>query len=294
MLDTQPQHSQCQPGPLAPTRFAQPPGLTDCHFHIFGTGNPYPFTPERRFTPNEAPPSQYAAVCEALGIQRGVLVQPSVYGVDNRRLIAARSELGIPTRLVVMVPADVKHAELERLSRDGAVGVRLIGTVPGGAPLSSFDALSDKLHEHGWHIQVLLNPQLTLDYEDRLAKSRCRLVIDHMAQVPAHQGVDQEAFQALLRLVDTGRVWVKCSAPFHLSTQPAPYADLAPLVRELARTRPDRLLWGSDWPCVNFHGDCHEPANFLDAVHHWLPNEEDRLRMFVDNPAELYGFGKTP
>jgi predicted TIM-barrel fold metal-dependent hydrolase len=75
-----------------------------------------------------------------------------------------------------------------------------------------------------------------------------------------------------------------------VSSEPAPFAGVAPLVRELARKYGDRLLWGTDWPCVNFEGVCHEPADLLDAVHRWLPEDGDRRRVLVDNPAALYGF----
>jgi predicted TIM-barrel fold metal-dependent hydrolase len=225
-----------------------------------------------------------------LGIERAVLVQPSVYGFDNRRLAAARSELRIDTRLVVMVPPDVTETELDALSGQGAVGVRVIGTLPGGTPLSCLEELGARLHERGWHIQLLINAQLLLELEHRLARIRCDFVIDHVAHIPADQGVAQKPFQALLRLLDAGRASVKISAPYHVSSGSAPYSDAGVLVRELVRRHPEKVLWGTDWPCVNFGGASHEPADLLDAVHHWLPEETDRRRVLVDNPASFYGF----
>ena len=40
--------------------------------------------PDRLYTPPEASLSDYTHLLNTLGFQRGVIVQPSVYGTDNR------------------------------------------------------------------------------------------------------------------------------------------------------------------------------------------------------------------
>src|ERR687892_137208 len=59
-------------------------GATDCHLHIFGSPERYPFTPSRSYTPPEAPLAAYDKLATDLGLDRMVIVQPSVYGTDNR------------------------------------------------------------------------------------------------------------------------------------------------------------------------------------------------------------------
>jgi predicted TIM-barrel fold metal-dependent hydrolase len=59
------------------------PGATDCHLHIFGPNARYPYTPNRAYTPPEASLASYDALAASLGLERMVIVQPSVYGKDN-------------------------------------------------------------------------------------------------------------------------------------------------------------------------------------------------------------------
>jgi predicted TIM-barrel fold metal-dependent hydrolase len=58
-------------------------GMTDCHLHIFGPTTRYPYTANRAYTPSEASLASYNALAASLGLERMVIVQPSVYGKDN-------------------------------------------------------------------------------------------------------------------------------------------------------------------------------------------------------------------
>ncbi|MGF6873545.1 amidohydrolase family protein [Paraburkholderia sp. MM5477-R1] len=282
--------AQWRPGPIDRPQATPPSGTTDCHAHIFGPAIEYPYALERRFTPHDASCDDYRSVCNTLGIGRAVLVQPSVYGFDNRRLIDASVKLQMPTRLVVMVPPDVSETELDELDGKGARGVRVIGTLPIGAPLSSLAQLAEKLHDRNWHIQLLLNPELLVGMEQILREIPCRFVIDHMAHISADLGVDQPAFQALLRLLETGRFWVKLSAPYHLSNLGPVYPDVIPFAHLLVHSHIERLVWGSDWPCVNHKNAFPEPADLIDSALSWLPDDNLRQRVLVQNPEVLYGF----
>jgi predicted TIM-barrel fold metal-dependent hydrolase len=55
-------------------------GMTDCHLHIFGPTARYPYTANRAYTPPEASLTSYDALAASLGLERMVIVQPSVYG----------------------------------------------------------------------------------------------------------------------------------------------------------------------------------------------------------------------
>lgn len=273
-----------------PPKFRAPPGATDCHFHIFGPQETFPYVPERMYTPPDASPAAFRHLADTLGIARAVLVQASVYGLDNSRVLAALPELGRPARAVVVVPPDVAEAELDRLHAAGARGARMIATHPGGPGLDGLETLAGRLAERGWHIQFMLSPAQLLALENRLAALACPVVIDHFAGIPAAGGTAQPAFQALLRLMDSGRSWAKLSAAYHCSAAPPPYADLAPFAAELVARAPDRLVWGTDWPHVHFEGEMPNTTVLFDRLADWLPGEELRRRVLVDNPTRLYGF----
>jgi predicted TIM-barrel fold metal-dependent hydrolase len=271
-------------------RFTPPPGATDTHFHIFGPEERYPMAKERRFTPPDVSAEEYTHMLRTLGLSRAVLVQPSTYGTDNRRQLDAARAMDFPTRTIVVVAADVTDRELDELYSAGARGVRFNPSQPGSLPLSEIERYAERLDTLGWHIQLMFSPAHIIEMAPRLTKLRCDFVIDHIGDIQAADGVAQPAFQALLQLLEGGRCWVKLSAGYHGSQELPPYRDMFPLVHALVKARPDRLLWGSDWPHVNIPEPMPNSTEFLDLMLDWVPDEATRNRILVDNPARLYGF----
>src|SRR3989454_7754706 len=100
------------------------------------------------------------------------------------------------------------------------------------------------------------------------------------------------SFKSLLRLVDTGRCWVKLSAPYETSKTGGPkYEDVGRLAQALVKHAPERMLWASNWP----HPSARKPkppedADLLDLLLDWAPQEATQRRILADNPAEFYGF----
>jgi predicted TIM-barrel fold metal-dependent hydrolase len=273
-----------------PPRFKAPAGATDTHLHIFGPDERYPLVTNRRFTPPAASVAEYLHLQRTLGLSRAVLVQPSSYGTDNRRQLDAAREMDIPARVIVVVPPSIGDREIDELYRAGARGVRFIPTQPGSTPLTELEHYADRFGALGWHLQLMLAPTHLIDLAPRLHKLNCDFVIDHMGDIQAAQGIEQPAFQTLLRLLDTARCWTKLSAPYHASRQPPPYPEIIPLTQALLKARPDRLLWGSDWPHVNPDGPMRNTTEYFDLLLDWVPDEDVRQRILVDNPARLYGF----
>ena len=66
-----------------------PSGAVDCHAHVCGPANVFPYADERIYTPPDATLESYNSLLHMLGLDRAVLVQPSVYGTDNRAMLAA-------------------------------------------------------------------------------------------------------------------------------------------------------------------------------------------------------------
>jgi predicted TIM-barrel fold metal-dependent hydrolase len=270
--------------------WAPPAGMVDSHFHIFGPEYRYPYLADRTFTPADASSDDYMRVCNTLGIDRAVLVQPSVYGTDNRRLIDAVNELAMPTRAVVVASPDVSDSELDALHVAGARGLRIIQYNKAELIGVDLEYLAGRLVERGWHLQMLINAEQLIYLGPRLEKLRCPVVIDHFAHISAAKGMDDLGFNSLKSLVDSGNCWLKLTGGYRISTTPAPHADAIPLVRELVSRRPDRFVWGTDWPHVVLDGDAPDTTDIVDLLVDWVPDEEQRRQILVRNPEILYGF----
>ena len=264
------------------------PAACDCHIHVFE--DHWPLAATATFKPPQAPAAAYQLVQRALGLERVIVVQPTGYGFDNRCTLDALLQLGAGARGIAVVPADVAGAELERLHAAGMRGVRYMMLAGGVLPWGTLEALAARVAPLGWNINLQLDGRDLPLHEKLLGRLPCRLVIDHIAKFLGPVQVGDDAFGALCRLLDAGRCWVKLSAPYESSRSGPPgYDDVVPLVRTLAERYPDRCLWASNWPHPNVKP---EPSN--GALLGWalgcIESEATRRKIFVDNPAALYGY----
>src|SRR5688500_20355382 len=104
-------------------RLKMPPGSCDCHAHVFGPQNRFPYLPNAAYIPEDATPEDYARMLRAIGCERAVLVQPSVYGTDNRAMLDAMRSGVFAFRGVAVVDASIGDHELEDMHADGVRGV---------------------------------------------------------------------------------------------------------------------------------------------------------------------------
>ena len=104
------------------------------------------------------------------------------------------------------------------------------------------------------------------------------------------KGVDAPGFQALIRLLKSGRGWTKLSAPYRTSREAPPYHDMTQFAQALVAAAPDRLVWGSDWPHVLLETMMPNDGDLVDQIAVWVPDEAVRRCILVDNPERLYGF----
>jgi predicted TIM-barrel fold metal-dependent hydrolase len=268
-----------------------PDGATDCHFHIYDAR--HPVAAEAVLRHGDASVEDYRALQRRLGTARGVLVQPSAYGTDNRLHLAALQDLGIERfRMVAVVEPGVADAELRRLHAAGVRGVRFNLTQPGPLALGDLEPMARRLAELGWHCQLNMRPDQVVAAERVLLRLPCRIVFDHLGRIRDPGGPDAEAFAAIRRLLDHGRAWVKLSGIYITSREGPPgYADAGAVAAAFATAAPERMLWGSDWPHpTKPAGRKPDDARLLDLLAEWVPNEDARRRVLVDNPAEVYGF----
>jgi len=269
-------------------RLRLPAGACDCHVHILGPESRYPYKAERRYTPPDATVDDYVALARRLGISRAVLVQPSVYGSDNRAILDALREQPMPLRGIAVVDAGVEDRALEEMA---AVGVRGLRLRPGkGSIAEEITRAAQRIAPLGWHAQLRIGAKDYVALETTLERFPVDFVIDHIGQVPVGEGVDGQAFAAIRRIAANPRCWVKLSAPMRMSAQAFPYADVDRFVHALLDAGGERLLWATDWPHTNLKQAAADDADLVDLVARWIPDAKLRDKILVDNPARLYGF----
>jgi D-galactarolactone isomerase len=272
----------------AKPRLAVPPGACDTHIHFYDAAVPAaPNTP----MPGSRTVAEYRAVQQRLGFERVIVVQPNAYAADNTVTLKGIAEMGPGARGVAVVKASVSEAELDRLTKGGMRGVRFMTLNGGTLGFDVMDRIMARVRPFGWHANIQLDGRELPERAEAIAKLPGRFVIDHTGKFLEPVPPDHVAFQTLLKLVDTGRCWVKLSGPYETSKTGAPrYEDVGRLARALIAHAPERLLWASNWPHPTAPGGPPDEAALLDLLLDWAPDQATRRRILVDNPAELYGF----
>jgi D-galactarolactone isomerase len=258
--------------------------------HIFDTR--FPLAEKARRKEEDAPASEYRKVQQRLGLERVVVVQPTAYGKDNRCTLEAIAAIGPGARGIAVVDTSVTDAELERLTRGGMRGVRFRMLDTPELPWEMLGEMAARVAAFGWHIQFQMDGRYFEEREALLKGLPGTVVIEHIGKFLEPVPVDHAGFQSLLRLVESGRCWVKLSGANMLSKSGPPlYADIGVLAKELVKRAPERLVWASNWPHpMSRGGALPDDAILLDLMLDWAPEEKTRNRILAANPAELYGF----
>jgi D-galactarolactone isomerase len=269
------------------------PLACDCHFHIYNQR--FATDPKANITPPDALVADYTRLRDQLGLTRGVVVNPSTYGVDNSCTLDALAQLGPSYRGVGVVDASVTDAELARLHAGGICGIRFNLLRPGATTVEMIAPLAERVAHLGWHIQVHMAADEIYCHADLLANLPVPVVFDHLGRIPYPTGPMHPAHRFLLKQLDTGRTWVKLSGPYHESRiGPPSYSDAAYVARAYIAAAPDRVIWGSDWPHPT-PGAFGPPDDQLlfDLAAEWASDTATWRRILVDNPSALYGFGAS-
>jgi 2-pyrone-4,6-dicarboxylate lactonase len=269
-------------------RFALPAGSCDTHFHVFEPG--YPHVPNPLYTFPDANVDQYLRLTEVLGLDRMVLVQPTYYATDNRLLLDSLKRIG-PARCrgVAQVDEDTTDAELDRLHEGGVRAVRLDlfvrGTWPTADIIGYIRRMAARVRPRGWHLQFYAPGLIVRDLLPFLGDLGDRFVIDHMGYMRTADGLTGADFDRLVGLLAGGNCWIKLSGPYRIA-KGRPLASVEPIGRALVTARPDRLIWGSDWP--HLPDGRRDTGEILNLLADWAPDEADRHRILVESPDALF------
>ena len=280
--------------------FTPPPGSCDTHFHIFGPPEQFPFAATRQYTPPAAPLEHYLKMAEVIGLSRGVVVQPSVHGLDNTVTLDAIANSGGRFLGVGRIDDKTDTSELQRLSDGGIRGVRfnLLDRPQGNVNLAVFDRAVERAAQFGWSVDLHIDPKNLLEQEKRLRALPCAVVIDHLARINPSAGLGQPAFQLLLDLLKKQNFWVKITGADKLCKTGVgayfglPFVDVVPFARAVIAAAPERVIWGTDWPHSNNFAPGKTPndGDLMDLLALFAPDGSIRRKILVDNPAALYGF----
>ncbi len=267
----------------------------DTHAHIMGPQARYDYSPARIYTPPDCLLTDYLHMLDTLGVERAVLVQPSVYGTDNTVMLEAMKSAGGRLRGVAVVADDISEEELKQLDAAGVRGVRVnIVDVkdrkPGTLPMKSLSQLAQRIASLGWHMELLMHADEFSDLDSTFADFPVEIVLGHLGYLTLGKAPDDPGFQALLRLTKTGRAWVKLTGPYRISGQPLPYGDTVPFAQALLEANRERVIWGTDWPHVMLKGAMPNDGSLADVLFDWIPDPRLREQVLVRNPAKLYGF----
>jgi 2-pyrone-4,6-dicarboxylate lactonase len=268
-------------------RFVLPAGSCDAHFHVFEPGFPAVAAPLYTFP--DATLDQYLQLAGVLGIERMVLVQPTYYGTDNSLTLDVLRRTGARCRAVVRIDEDTSDETLDSYHALGVRAIRLDlfarATLPTAEIIAYIRRMAARTRQRGWHLQFYTPGTVVRDLLPFLADFDDTFVIDHMGYMLEADGLTAADFDRLLRVLEQGRCWIKLSGPYRIAKH-KPLSSLQSLGRSLVATRPDRLLWGSDWPHLpNGQRDTGELINLLAD---WAPDQADRHQILVASPDHLF------
>ncbi|QCO57677.1 amidohydrolase (plasmid) [Pseudorhodobacter turbinis] len=288
--------SKASPTITAPptTAFTDVTNGCDCHAHIIGDDSEFPMDPNRSETPATGSLDhwldKYRTHLAQLGLTRGVIVHSMIYGLDNSITAEAIARLGRDNfRGVALLTSDVSDEVLDYMAEQGFKGARLNYIHGGVLDWEGAKSLAPRLKSRGMHLQILLHTHMHMvEIAPELMRLPCDVVIDHMGWPDTSAGPDEPGFNTFLRSLETGKMWLKLSAPYRLCN--SPYREVDSFVTRTLEVNPERCLWGSDWPYL-MRGAAKRPEieDLTEAFLRVVPVSQ-RQTVLASNPATLFGF----
>jgi predicted TIM-barrel fold metal-dependent hydrolase len=286
--------------PATQVNFAVPAGACDCHTHIHGDPEKFPWFAGRIYTPEMALPGEMAALHKALRIQRVVIVTPSVYGTDNAATLYGMKARGANARGVAVIDNRTTESELDTLGVLGMCGIRLNlatgGTSDPAVGRQRLQTALERMKRRNWHVQLNTSLAMITAMKDLIAASPVPVVFDHYGGARPELGVQQPGFADMVELVRSGKAYVKISVTAGPRTD---YSGFVPLAKALIAANVDRIVWGTNWPHPNSAGGSTTRVSplwqvddglVLNQLPLWAPDAATRKKILVDNPAKLYAF----
>ena len=279
------------PAPSKP-EFCVPEGAVDAHCHVFGPGNVFPYSPERKYTPCDAPKEQLWALRDHLGFKRNVIVQATCHGSDNSALVdALRTSSGL-ARGVASVKRGVTDTELQELKSFGVRGIRFgfVKRLVDELPFDAVQEIGERIQAFGMHLVIYFDSRDLGELADLFASLPGTIVFDHMGRPDVSQPLNSPAFKRFIGLLaENENMWTKVSCPERLTKcGPPDYRDVIPFAKKIVEKFPDRVLWGTDWPHPNMRSHMPDDGKLVDYIPRIAETEELQQKLLIVNPMRLY------
>ena len=278
------------PHPSKP-RYKPPPGAVDAHCHVFGPEATFPYAPERKYTPCDAPKEKLFALRDFLGFDKNVIVQASCHSKDNRAMVDALEAADNRAKGVAFVGEEVTDGELKALDRAGVRGVRFnfVRRLVDVTPRHVLERIAARVAPLEWHIVVYFEMPDLPDFESFFTSLPTTVVVDHMGVPTVKKGIDDPENRRFLRMLDTHRnIWSKVTCPERMTLAGPPYDDVVPFGRRLIEHFQDRVIWGTDWPHPNMKKEAPDDGVLVDWIPKVAPSAAEQKALLVDNPTRLY------
>jgi 2-pyrone-4,6-dicarboxylate lactonase len=279
------------PSPSKPV-FIPPPGAVDAHCHVFGPGEEFPYAPQRKYTPCDAPKEKLWELRDYLGFERNVIVQATCHGADNRAMVDALRASQGRARGVATVNREITDDQLRELDAAGVRGVRFnfVKRLVEVTPREVLVEIAQRIRPLGWHIVIYFEAQDLPGLFDFVASLPTIVVVDHMGRPDVTQPLTAPGFELFVKLMrQHENIWSKVSGAERLSRSGPPgYDDFVPFARRIVESFPDRVLWGTDWPHPNLKTHMPDDGRLVDLLPRIAPTPVLRQKLLVDNPKRLY------
>lgn len=279
------------PAPSKP-KYIPPPGAVDAHCHVFGPGERFPYAPERKYTPCDAPKEKLWELRDHLGCSRNVIVQATCHGADNRALVDALRASDNLARGVATVKNDITDDQLAELDAAGVRGVRFnfVKRLVDALPFDALQQIAERIKDLGWHIVIYFEAHDLPELYDFFTSLPTVVVVDHMGRPDVTKPVDGPEFDLFIKMMrEHSNFWSKVSCPDRLSREgPPDYSDVRSFARRVVETFPDRVLWGTDWPHPNMKSHMPDDGQLVDVIPHIAPTPDLQRKLLIDNPMRLY------
>ena len=282
------------PHPRTPGRLP-PPGSCDSQFHVLGPPETYPVRPGAAY---EMPTATWQAAKRmhaALGIERGIIVQPTTYGADHQATLDGLAALGPGYKgcanAVVLNERD--DAYIANLHDAGVRGARFTrqGLGLGFSP-EAFRRTIARVRELGWYVKIQPEPDGIAGNAAMFESLDLPVLIDHMGRADPRGGAKDPSLAKLVELLKRGNFWVMLSLSEKISKAGPPWDDVIPVARACIEAAPDRVVWASDWPHPVSMKQPPNEADLLELLYRFAPEPATLKRILVDNPARLFGFDR--
>jgi len=285
-----PNYIPYHPNPSKP-KFKPPAGAVDVHCHVFGPGDKFPYAPERKYTPCDAPKEKLFELRDFLGFDKNVIVQASCHSKDNRALVDALESSNGQAMGVAFVGQEVTEKELEWMHKAGVRGVRFnfLTRLVDITPRDELERIIAKVKPFGWHIVIYFEMPDLPQFEEFFRSIPMTVLVDHMGTPTIAKGVDHPENQRFHRLMaEKENFYVKVTAPERYTVQGPPFDDVVPFGRALVEKFPDRVIWGTDWPHPNMKKAAPDDGILVDMIPRMATTAELQRKLLVDNPMRLY------